>query len=74
MVLIVLSRNFSAKGVVASMMGKRGRQWVSACGIGAQAARFDVDFIRVSNAYTLSKCPLYNTSKSVVGGLTRVGG
>jgi hypothetical protein len=53
--------------VVASLIGKRERQWLGACDTSASAARFNVDFIRVPNACMVSKCPMYSTGKSTVG-------
>jgi hypothetical protein len=66
MVFVALAVSFSGDGDVASMIGKRQLQRVGARNTGARVARFDVDFIRVSNACTILKCPLYNTGKSAM--------
>jgi hypothetical protein len=66
MVCVALATSFSGDGDVASMIGKCQRHRVGARNIGARVARFDVHIIRVSDACTISKCPLYNTGKSVV--------
>jgi hypothetical protein len=49
------------------MIGKRELQRVGARNTCARVVRFDVDFIRVSNACMIIKCPLYGTGKSAIG-------
>jgi hypothetical protein len=65
-VFVALAMSFSGNGDVASMIEKCQRQQVGARNTRARVARFDFDFIRVTNSYTILKFPLYMTGKSVV--------
>jgi hypothetical protein len=66
MVFVALAVSFSRNGDVASMLRKRQLQRVGARITSARVARFHVDSIRVSNACTMLKCPLYSTGESDV--------
>jgi hypothetical protein len=63
MVLEALPSSYRENDAVASMVDERERRWVAASDTNACAARYDVYFLRLSDARTILKCPQYTIGK-----------